>query len=137
MLGNDLYTVTIETVNDFIKTSRVLLVPATSKEVADFKVTQYLIDLNWPLALAHNDGRNWYISQPLEKINLLALMSSSGAVRLGKDVDVPLKAHVPTPEVSLALEQEDDTAPEPAPVDICYNCLETSCFDCVFWDEEW
>ncbi len=138
MFGNDLYIVTIETVFDFVKTSRVLLVPATSEGQANLRVTVYLVDLNFPVPLAYNDGRNWYISQPLEKIELLTLMISPGAVRLGKDVDTPFDGCVPaTLKESLYFKNEDDINPDVTlEFDPCLDCDEPTCFTCLFVYDE-
>ena len=134
MMGNNLYTVTIAVVFNTVKTSRLLLVPAFDTEQAHLKVTMYLIDLNW-LDISKDDKGYWYISQPLEEIDLLTLMASPGAVRLGKDVDVPFELHVPTPETPLASEEEDDTDVW-IEGDPCFNCLDFSCWGCLYWYEQ-
>lgn len=142
MLGNNLYTVRIETVFDAVRTSRVLLLPARDTEEANLKVAMYLMDLNWPFANEFKSAeKQWYISEPLEEVNLLAIMSSPGAVRLGKDVELPWTKYVPaTDEESLAFKKEDDIDPDvfDDDDDPCANCLEPSCFTCLFaYDGTW
>lgn len=139
MFGNGLYIATIETVYDAVRTSRTLLVPAIDRAEGNLKVSMYLMDLNWPFSNEFKPAkRQWYISEPLEEIDLLTLMSSPGAVRLGKDVELPFSKYVPaTDKESLAFKKEDDINPD-IDDDVCADCEQASCFTCLFaYDEMW
>jgi hypothetical protein len=142
MFGNDLYTVEIENVWNSIRTKRRLLIPARSREDASFKVGAYLFDLNWPAVGEYlEDKKQWYISKAIEKVPLLQLMSSPSAVRLGSDISffslgMAKEVKLATPEESLAFKQQDDIDPEFDPADNCMDCLEDTCFTCLFFHDD-
>jgi hypothetical protein len=152
MFGNGLYIITIESVYDYIKRSRTLLVPATDQGQANIRVAAYLMDLNWPDAYQwRKDRLQWYISQELREIDLYTLMGSPGPVAIVEDIKGSVDKYIPaTLEDSIAFKEEGDINPDTGMVEYidpcsCLDCEEDLCLACLFdqidpWyqqDDEW